>query len=77
MSHYVHTLTDIEKVCGVTLDTVAAELPRVAIRPNGAVWISADLPPAVAGSVARAAVGGPIKFSHLALSGTIAVYYPS
>ncbi|AET09818.1 hypothetical protein [Gordonia phage GTE5] len=77
MSHYVHTLTEIETECGVTLDTVAAELPRVAIRDNGAVWISADLPPAVAGSVARAAVGGPVRFSHLSLGATIAVYYPA
>lgn len=58
MAHYTHTLTEIELACGVTLEDVARELPRVMIRDAGAtVVIDATLAPALASSVARAAFG--------------------
>ncbi|QKY79756.1 hypothetical protein SEA_ENGINEER_182 [Gordonia Phage Engineer] len=76
MTHYVHSLTEIEQACGVTLDDVARELPRVALRDN-AVWVDGKLPPALATSTARAALAKPAAYSHHALNGTIAVYKPA
>ncbi|MGO2188881.1 MAG: hypothetical protein ACTH4Y_11635 [Microbacterium gubbeenense] len=55
---YTHALTTTEAACGVTLDDVARELPRVMIRESGAtVIIDGTLAPALAASVARAAFG--------------------
>jgi len=76
MNHYTHTLTEIEQACGVTLDDVARELPRVALRENAA-WVDGSLAPALATSTARAALGKPAAYSHHALNGTIAVYVPN
>lgn len=75
MGHYVHELTDIEESCGVTLEQVANELPRVAVRENGTVWVDADLPPALAGSVARAALGAPAEYLGMNIAG-VRVYGP-
>ena len=56
---YQHTLTEIETACGVTLDAVARELPRVLIRDYGAtIVIDGSLSPALSASVARAAFAG-------------------
>lgn len=56
---YTHTITEIEAACGVTLDDVARELPRVLLRDGGATAIvDGTLSPALADSVARAAFGG-------------------
>lgn len=67
MTAYVHELTPIEIECGVTLEAVARELPRgVFFREDGRFFmVSKHLSPALAGSVARAAFGGPAEFSHL------------
>ncbi|QIG58181.1 hypothetical protein SEA_SKOG_29 [Gordonia phage Skog] len=61
MSHYTHTLTEIEQACGVTLDEVAQTLPKVLVR-DGLVHLPQNTPPALAGSVARAALAGPVEF---------------
>lgn len=59
VSTYTHSLTSTEAACGVTLDDVARELPRVLIRDGGAtVIVDGTLAPALAASVARAAFGG-------------------
>lgn len=56
---YTHTITEIEADCGVTLDVVARELPRVLLRDGGdTVIVDGTLSPALADSVARAAFGG-------------------
>ena len=49
-------LNDFEIALGVTLDDVAAALPSVLIR-DGFVIVESDLPPAIAGAVARCALG--------------------
>lgn len=54
---YIHTLTDIEIACGVTLEDVARELPRGVFRHEYFI-VSEDIGPALAGSVARCAFGG-------------------
>lgn len=56
MTRYTHELTATEIACGVTLDRVADELPRVLVRDHR-VHIASDLSPALATSVARAAFG--------------------
>lgn len=66
MATYVHTLTELERACGVTLDDVARELPRGVFRNSHAFphfVVSADCGPALAGSVARAAyAGAPVEY---------------
>lgn len=63
MSTYTHTLTETEIACGVTLDDVARELPRGLMIDNlTAFAVSNECSPALAGSVARAAFGGPVRF---------------
>lgn len=58
-ANYVHTLTETELACGVTLDAVARELTRGVFRENGTRFIvDPQLPPALALSVARAAFAG-------------------
>lgn len=76
MTTYTHRLSEIELACGVTLDQVARELPRVLVREGGAtVVVDATLPPALAGSVARAAFGHhSFKFSHFVKGLDLAVY---
>lgn len=65
-SNYTHELTDIEVACGVTLDTVAEVLPKGAFFDSGTLFaMPANTPPALAGSVARCAFGGPVEFSHI------------
>ena len=54
------TLTDIESACGVTVDDVTRERSRAAVRltPDGMrVLVDGDTPPALAGAVARMALG--------------------
>lgn len=66
---YVHTLTPLEIACGVTLDAVGAAL-SLSLSGDSArtVTVPANTPPALAGSVARAAFNGAaVEFSHLAL----------
>lgn len=70
MSNYIHTLTEIEAACGVTLEQVAAELPRCLVR-NGKVTISANVGPALAGSVARCALGVPAAYIGRSLIGSV------
>lgn len=56
---YIHTLTELETACGVTLEDVARELPRGVFREGGDTFVvSEDAGPALAGSVARCAFGG-------------------
>lgn len=56
---YQHTLTETEAACGVTLDDVARELPRVLVRDHGAtIVMDGSLSPALSSSVARAAFAG-------------------
>lgn len=59
MATYTHQLTEIEMMCGVTIEEVAEELPRGVFRDNGETFVVAgDLGPALAGSVARCAFAG-------------------
>ena len=72
MHMYTHTLTPVEKACGVTLDDVARELPRGMFRTidGTELFIVPDVSPALAGSVARAAFAGePVRFSHMTPAG--------
>ena len=65
---YTHTLTPTEEACGVTLDDVERELPRGLFRTidGTELFITPNVGPALAGSVARAAfAGAPVKFSHM------------
>lgn len=64
---YTHTLTETEALCGVTLDDVARELPRVLLRDGGdTVIVDGPLSPALAQSVVRAALGGrPFQYVKL------------
>lgn len=58
MSTFTFVPTELETACGVTTDDVARELPRGMFRDNDSVFVvSADLPPALAGAVARTAFG--------------------
>jgi len=52
-----HTLTELELACGVTLADVARELPRAYMPNSSTVVLPAGLSPALAGSVARCAIG--------------------
>ncbi len=56
MNIYKHKLTDTEIACGVTLEQVARELPRVLLRDDR-VHVDGTVPPALGSSVARAAFG--------------------
>lgn len=63
MSTFTFVPTELETACGVTTDDVARELPRGMFRDNDSVFVvSADLPPALAGAVARTAFGGPAEY---------------
>lgn len=70
-STYIHTLSDIEIACGVTLDAVAHELTRGTFREGGATFVvSADAAPALASSVARCAFAGePVEYVGRTLLG--------
>ena len=61
MAYYSVELSDIEKMCGVTLEKVADTLPKVFVQGDR-VHLPANTPPALCGAVARAAIGGPVKF---------------
>lgn len=61
MTNYVHTLTDLESACGVTLEDVARELLRVFVTGESVV-MPRDIGPALAGSVARCALAVPAEF---------------
>ena len=56
-TYTTHTLTDLEEACGVTLKDVARELPRVYMPDSATAVLPAGLAPALAGSVARCAIG--------------------
>lgn len=71
MSINSYVLTETEIACGVTLEQVAAELPRCVIRRAGTVIVSGALSPALAGSVARAALGAPVELDGLSLLGRV------
>lgn len=59
MTSYTHELSEIDRLCGVTLEDVARELARGVFRQDGAVFVVADeTGPAVAASTARAAFKG-------------------
>lgn len=63
MSTYTFVPTELEAACGVTTDDVARELPRGVFRDHDELFVvSADLPPALAGAVARTAFGGPVEY---------------
>lgn len=63
---YTHTITPIEAACGVTLEQVADELPKVLmINAGRAVMVPVHMSPALSGSIARCALAGPVTFSHL------------
>jgi len=57
MSTYTHELTGVEQACGVTLEQVAEQLPRVLMNGDRII-VDGKLPPALSGSVARCAAGG-------------------
>lgn len=71
MNAYTHTLTPIERACGVTLEDVARELPRGVFRQGGQTFIvSEDAGPALAASVARCAFAGqPVTYVGRTLLG--------
>lgn len=56
-TYSTHTLTELEQACGVTLADVARELPRAYMPDSLTVILPDGLAPALAGSVARAAIG--------------------
>lgn len=63
---YQHTITDVEKACGVTLEDVARKLPRGLFIDNGAAFITDAIGAALAGSVARCAFAGkPATFAGM------------
>lgn len=64
MKNYTLELSEVEIACGVTLDQVARELPRVLVR-DGRVYIDGNVGPALAGATARAALGAPAAFVGL------------
>ena len=67
MSNYSLELTEVEIACGVTLEAVAVELPLGRfVRDGNGFMVGKSAPPALAGAVARAALAGPVEFSHLA-----------
>lgn len=75
MSHTIHTLTETETACGVTLERVAELLPLVAVLGETA-WVPV-VGPALAASVARCALGSDVEFVKLAgvaSRGAVAVY---
>lgn len=52
------TLTSIELACGVTIEDVKREVPRLMLRDSGAtVIVDATLPPALCNALARFAFG--------------------
>lgn len=74
MSHTIHTLTETETACGVTLEQVAELLPLVAILGDTAWTPTAG--PALSAAVARCALGTEVEFVKLMGAGdrTVAVY---
>lgn len=56
-TYTTHTLTALEEACGVTLEAVARELPRVYMPDSSTAVLPPNLAPALAGSVARCAIG--------------------
>ena len=68
MSTYIHTLTPLEIACDVTLEQVAEILPQVQLMTNARVMLPANMGPALAGSVARCALGGPAQYLGMSLN---------
>lgn len=60
---YKLELTDIEIACGVTLEQVQDVLTKVLVRENVGVIFPEDVPPALAGAVARCALATPAEYS--------------
>ena len=56
MHTYMFELNDIEAACGVTIEQVQREIPRVLVR-DGRVYVGGDVPPALSSAVARCALG--------------------
>lgn len=56
MNTYMFELNDIETACGVTIEQVQREIPRVLVR-DGRVHVDGDIPPALSSAVARCALG--------------------
>ena len=69
MTTYVHTLTEGEIACGVTLERVAEILPQglfLQVGTYSGFMLPKLTPPALASSVARCAFGGQeVEFCHL------------
>ncbi len=60
-------LNEIEQACGVTLDDVARELPRALLRKDFVI-VPSDIPPGLAGAVARCALDSKrVEFDGFAL----------
>lgn len=66
-TYSTHTLTELERACGVTLTDVARELPRAYMPDSFTVILPDGLAPALAGSVARAAIGACEYAGHNAI----------
>lgn len=74
MTTYKHTLTEVEGLCGVTLDGVDDTLAKCLMLDDDRVILPKDTPPALAGSVARCAFSGDgVEFAGMSL-GTMPVY---
>lgn len=61
MNTYKLELTEIEVVCGVTLDAVEELLPKVLVRGYKVV-LPSDASPALAGATARCALAAPAEY---------------
>lgn len=61
-------LTETERACGVTLADVVRERARALVR-GGLVVVGDGVSPALAGAVARLALGCPVEFAGLTSSG--------
>lgn len=76
MATSTFTLTSTELACGVTLDDVQREVPRMMIRDSGATLvIDGTLAPALGSALARFHYGErPHKFTHINHKLGLAVY---
>lgn len=61
MSAYKLELSELETLCGVTLEMVAEVMPRIMVR-KGRVYLPTGIPPVLCGAVARCALAGEPKF---------------
>lgn len=61
-----HTLTPLEEACGVTLEELSREIPRLLLRDDGSTLIvDGTLSPAMSNALARFTFGDDnYEFSH-------------